>query len=91
MINISEKNFEESIECTLLNGGPDACSDNEWTSRKLPSSFGDFTSGSYRKRRPDQYDRHLYLDPDAVWTLSMPPSAGGREKQKGNRLKLFHY
>lgn len=64
--HVSEKKFEQIIECTLLYGGPDACSDSEWIARELPSTFGDFAPGSYRKRRPDRYDRHLCLDPEAV-------------------------
>ena len=65
-MDISEKKFEQSIECTLLYGGPDACSDSEWTSRELSPPYGGFAPGGYRKRRSEHYDRHLCLDPDAV-------------------------
>ncbi len=50
---ISERSFEEAIECGLLQHGPDACEE--------APPFGDTPPGGYRKRRPEDYDRALCL------------------------------
>ena len=60
-VDISEKNFEATIEAALLAGGPDAAPGDLVAVREAP---GDFTPGSYLRRAPEQYDRTLCLIPD---------------------------
>ena len=61
-MDISEKSFEQTIEDTLIAGFPSG----EGSISETAPNFTNFIPGGYRKRRPDQYDRHLCLDPDAV-------------------------
>jgi len=61
-MEISEKSFEQTIEDTLIAGFPSG----EGSISETAPNFINFIPGGYRKRRPDQYDRHLCLDPDAV-------------------------
>jgi type I restriction enzyme, R subunit len=63
---ISERSFEESIECGLLQHGPDACAGFAPTVREMPPSYGDTPPGGYRKRAPEDYDRSLCLLPRDV-------------------------
>jgi type I restriction enzyme R subunit len=60
-MDVSEKNFEATIEQVLANGLPPA-------KGKKPAGpvEGVFTPGGYRKRKPDDYNRSLCLDPDVV-------------------------
>ena len=58
---ISERAFEEAIECTLLLGGPDACPGTTPMSREVLAGYGDSPPGGYRRRRPEEYDRGLCL------------------------------
>lgn len=60
---ISERSFEEAIECGLLQHGPDACASHANAIRETPPPYGDTPSGGYRKRRPEDYDRALCLLP----------------------------
>jgi len=61
-MNISEKSFEQTIEDTLITGLPA----KERSISETGLNVTNFIPGGYRKRRPDQYNRHLCLDPDAV-------------------------
>ncbi|MFC2085767.1 RNA-binding domain-containing protein [Bacteroidota bacterium] len=61
MAKISERAFEDAIECALLAGGPNACGADETSVAEPASPFGSFRSGGYRKRHHDEYDRHLCL------------------------------
>ena len=64
MVDISEKDFEATIEAALLAAGPDAAPGDLVVVREAP---GDFTPGRYLQRAPEQYDRGLCLIPeDAV-------------------------
>ncbi|MBI5837113.1 MAG: putative DNA binding domain-containing protein [Candidatus Eisenbacteria bacterium] len=63
---ISERSFEEAIECALLQHGPDACSGETTAVRETPPPFGDRPPGGYRKRKPEHYDRTLCLLPRDV-------------------------
>ena len=64
---ISERSFEEAIECALLEDGPDACAGDTTAVRETPPPYGDTPPGGYRKRKPEDYDRTLCLLPrDAV-------------------------
>jgi len=65
-IDISERAFEEAIECALLQHGPDACAGDSTAVRETPPPYGDAPPGGYRKRKPDDYDRALCLLPRDV-------------------------
>jgi len=82
-IDISERNFEETIECALLANGPDACPGERVEIRETPLSFGDAPSGGYRRRRSEDYDRSLCLVPrDAVdFILATQPETWKRLKE----------
>jgi hypothetical protein len=56
-MDISEDNFEQSIETTLLAGGSD--SSGVVAADAAPGPFGKFAPGRYRKRKADDYDRAL--------------------------------
>ncbi len=64
---ISERAFEQAIECGLLQHGPDACAGFASTVREASLPFGECPPGGYHRRRPEDYDRSLCLLPrDAV-------------------------
>ncbi len=77
---VSEKSFEEAIECALLEHGPDACAGYATAVREVPAPWGEAPPGGYRRRRPDEYDRALCLLPRDVvdFVLATQP----REWQK---------
>lgn len=69
-IDISERAFEDAIECALLHGGPDACPGGAVMARETSPPYGEglprrsgeaAEAGGYHKRRPDEYDRTLCL------------------------------
>ncbi len=78
--DISERSFEEAIECGLRQHGPDACAGDTTAVRETPPPYGDTPPGGYRKRDRSDYDRALCLLPrDAVdFVLATQP----REWQK---------
>jgi type I restriction enzyme R subunit len=61
-VKISERSFEEAIECSLLESGPEACASNVNVVR-VPESpvYSETQPGGYRKRRAEEYDRTLCL------------------------------
>ncbi len=63
---ISERAFEEAIECGLLQHGPDACASDAKAMRETSPPYGDTPAGGYRKRKPEDYDRTLCLLPRDV-------------------------
>jgi type I restriction enzyme, R subunit len=63
---VSERSFEEAIECGLLQRGPDACAEEAAVVRQRPSLYGNASSGGYRKRAQEDYDRALCLIPRDV-------------------------
>jgi type I restriction enzyme R subunit len=63
---ISERSFEEAIECGLLQHGPDACAGGVNALRETTPPYGDTPPGGYRKRKPEDYDRALCLLPRDV-------------------------
>jgi type I restriction enzyme R subunit len=63
---VSERSFEEAIECALLQYGPDACAGDSTAVRETPPPYGDTPAGGYRKRKPEDYDRTLCLVPRDV-------------------------
>ena len=65
--DISERAFENAIEAALLRHGPDAPRGGATSLRESPQPYGDDPlPGSYRKRRPEDYDRALCLLPADV-------------------------
>ena len=64
--DISERAFEDAIECALLKHGPDACAGDAATAREAAPPYGDTLPGGYRKRRHEDYDRTLCLLPRDV-------------------------
>ena len=70
---ISERSFEEAIECGLLRHGPDACAGDASAFREKQQPYGAMPPGGYRKRGAEDHDRALCLLPrDVVET----PRAG---------------
>jgi type I restriction enzyme R subunit len=63
---VSERAFEEAIECALLQYGPDACAGEATGVRETLPPYGESPPGGYRKRRPEDYDRALCLLPRDV-------------------------
>ena len=63
---ISERSFEEAIECGLLQHGPEACAGDAPAVRETSPPYGDTPPGGYRKRQPEEYDRALCLLPRDV-------------------------
>jgi type I restriction enzyme R subunit len=63
---ISERSFEEAIECGLLLHGPDAYAGEADAVRETLSVYGDTPTGGYRKRKPEDYERTLCLLPRDV-------------------------
>ncbi len=63
---ISERAFEDAIECALLEFGPDACASDENAVREVSPPYGSTPPGGYHKRTPEAYDRLLCLLPRDV-------------------------
>ncbi|MCY4188201.1 MAG: putative DNA binding domain-containing protein, partial [Bryobacterales bacterium] len=84
ILDISERAFEEAIECALLRHGPDACSDDETTSgNPLPKYTDASAPGGYHRRSPQDYDRALCLIPTDVvdFLLATQPKEWQKLKQ----------
>lgn len=64
--DISERSFEEAIECGLLQYGPDACVSDATAVGERAAPYGDTPPGGYRRRRSEEYDRGLCLLPRDV-------------------------
>lgn len=82
-VKISERAFEEAIECALLQHGPDACPGDPTTVREPAPSYGEEALGGYRRHQPGDYDRGLSLIPTAVldFLLATQPKEWERLKQ----------
>ena len=65
-MDISEKNFEDTIEAALLAHAPDALTGDAETAQDPPRSYGQSLPGGYNKRRPDDYNCSLCLIPHDV-------------------------
>jgi type I restriction enzyme R subunit len=81
--DISERSFEEAIECGLLRHGPDACAGDSTAVRETPAPYGEAVPGDYRKRSPENYDRALCLLPRDVadFVLATQPKEWDKLKQ----------
>ncbi len=85
VIDISEKNFEATIEDALLVGGPDARA-----VRDAAPAAGQFTPGGYHRRTADDYDRALCLIPqDALDFIyaTQPKEWDAFKKMLGNEAR----
>jgi len=60
-MDISERAFEDAIECALLQYGPDACPGDPTRIRETSQPYADYLPGGYYRRRSDEYDRTLCL------------------------------
>ena len=65
-IDISEKNFEYTIEQTLLCGGPDSDPSFSISTKENLQDYGAYPPGKFQKRTPDDYDRTYCLLPRDV-------------------------
>ena len=85
-MDISERNLEATIEHVLLTKlekvPPPTPSKGL---REQQSSFGDFTSGGYIRRHPDDYNRALCLDPEMVIAFVQ-----GTQPKEWEKLKVQH-
>ena len=82
---ISERAFEDAIECALLRRGPDASAGDAERVREALAPYDDgFSRDGYRRRRTDtDYDRHLCLIPRDVidFLVATQPRTWERLKQ----------
>ena len=81
---VSERGFEEAIECALLLHGPDACAGDATAVRETQPPYGDQpVPGGYLRRTPEDYDRALcLLSRDALdFVLATQPKEWERLKQ----------
>ena len=87
---ISERSFEEAIECALLEHGPDACAGQASVARESSPPYGDTPPGGYRKRKHEEYDRPLCLLPRDVldFVLATQPTEWKKlEQHHGHAVK----
>jgi len=93
MVDISERSLEETIERSLLAGGPDAVPGGASIARERQPDYGEpwpATPGGYRLRRPEEYDRSLCLIPrDAIdFVIATQPKTWQRlEEHYGDETK----
>jgi type I restriction enzyme R subunit len=66
MPDISEKNFEATIESLLLAGGVDDPEPSRTIRERVTVLDGAYVAGSYNKRAPETYDKSLCLIPKDV-------------------------
>ncbi len=80
---ISEKAFEDAIECALLAGGPDECPDRPQAVRERQPHYGEGTPGGYYRRLPEEYDRKLCLIPRDLldFVLATQPKTWARYQE----------
>ena len=84
--DVSERAFEDAIESALLRHGPDAPRGGAKSVRETPPVYGDDPlPGSYRKRRPEDYDRGLCLLPSDVVDFLL-----ATQPQEWEKLKQHH-
>jgi len=92
MPDITEKNFESTIECTLLAGGPDAC-EGFAVLRELPPRYGAVEPpqpGGFLKRTSADYDEDLCLDPEMAVKFiqaTQPKEWAKLKRQYGDRAR----
>jgi len=87
---VSERAFEEAIECGLRQRGPDACAGDATAVHETPPPYGESPAGGYRRRSPEDYDRTLCLLPRDVvdFVIATQPKEWKRlEQHHGAALK----
>ena len=93
---ISERAFEQAIECSLLQYGPDACAGDPNAVHEAPLAYADSPPGGYRSRKPEDFDRTLGLLPRDLldFVLATQPAEWkkleqhhGKETVRGQFLK----
>jgi type I restriction enzyme R subunit len=82
-LEISERAFEEAIECGLLQYGPDAIPGDATALPETMPPSGDNPPGGYRRRKLEDYDRALCLLPRDVldFVLATQPKVWEKLKQ----------
>ena len=80
---ISEKAFEDAIECALLAGGEDACPEWPKVVREHLAPYGEGSPGGYHRRAPDEYDKKLCLLPRDLldFVVATQPKTWSRYQQ----------
>ena len=63
--DVSERSFEDAVECGLLQYGPDACRDGPTGFREMPLPYGVTSPGGYRKRG-SQHSWHSFRQKKAA-------------------------
>ncbi len=66
MVDISEKNFEQTIEAVLIGETPQRLPGGASPAKESGGEYGLIKPGGYRKRSPDDYDKRLCLIPSDV-------------------------
>ena len=87
---VSERSFEDAIECALLRNGPDAYEGDVRAAREPSPIYGEALLGGYHKRSPAEYDRALCLLPRDLldFVLATQPKEWDRLKQHhGSEVK----
>lgn len=81
--SVSGQSFEESIERTLLSGGPDDPAVRPAGVREELPPYGEKVPGGYARRQPEDYDRALCLIPRDVtdFILATQPKEWAKLKQ----------
>ena len=83
--DISERAFEDAIECALLEHGPDACLGDATMVREPSPTYGEDVPGGYRKRSSRDYDAALCLVPADVLNFIL-----ATQPQEWERLEQHH-
>jgi type I restriction enzyme, R subunit len=80
---ISERSFEEAIECELLAHGTDACAGDTSRVSETPPPYGEAPPGGYHRHDPKEYDRKRCLLPRDVldFIYATQPSEWEKPKQ----------
>ncbi len=79
-VEISERAFEEAIECALLANGSDACEGDPTSWREAAPHYGDTVPGGYLRRHSENYDAALCLLPNDVLDFLLATQAKEWEK-----------
>src|SRR5207244_5187330 len=88
LLDVSEKNFEATIESVLVGTGTDGVIAD--SALRESAGLSDYTVGGYRSRLPAEYDRALCLIPRDVFDfaqLTQPREWEKLKKQFGAEAK----
>jgi type I restriction enzyme R subunit len=81
---VSERSFEDAIECDLLAGGPDACPGTGPSAREEVAPY-EMAPGGYRRRATAAYDPALCLLPRDLLDFVL-----ATQPKEWNRLRQHH-